>query len=419
MKKRYIWLIAITTSSALLALLYMQALYFQEVIEICADQFDLQAQRSMRKVARDTDESLKILPAYDDLTLKERVNGENIDSRLRRALRENGIDVGYHFRVTAVDGREIYRCSDYQPVGGAKEYTQELFIHSPKAQMGVLRIYFPERRKYILETVHYMVPVVILILIVLVMFIITIWVAFHQKRLSEIKNDFINNMTHELKTPISSISLAAQMLADTSMPKTEQSLQRLSGVIVDETRRLRFLVDRVLQMSMFDRHEAATFKMKELSANTLISDVVSTFRLKVENTGGSLTADLADGATDIMADEMHLTNVIFNLMDNAVKYRDENRPLQLQVSTRIDGEHLYITVKDNGIGLHHDDLKKIFDRFYRVGTGNRHDVKGFGLGLAYVKSVITGFGGHIHAESEYGEGTRFIIKLKLANKNNQ
>lgn len=411
MKKKYIWLIAIITGGALVALLSLQTLYFQEVLEICSEQFDLQTQRSMRKVARETDETLAQTPGYEDLTIDERVNGLQIDRRLHQVLTENGIDIPYHLRVTTTDGREIYRCSDYQPVQGGKEYKLDLYIHSPKAQMGVLYVHFPERRKFILETVHYMVPVVVLTVLVLLMFILTIWVALRQKRLSEIKNNFINNMTHELKTPISSISLAAQMLNDSSMPKSPQMLTHLSGVINDETRRLRFLVEKVLQMSLFDGHKSATMRMEELDINTLVTDVVGTFRLKVENAGGKLAACLCKEEAIITADEMHLTNVLFNLMDNALKYRDTERPLQLTVSTISHADHLTIVVADNGIGLRREDLKKVFEKFYRVGTGNRHDVKGFGLGLAYVSGVVKAHKGSIHAESEFGKGTRFIIKL--------
>lgn len=416
MKKRTIGLIATVTGVALIALLSLQTLYFGEVLEICAEQFDLQAQRAMRKLARELEHEQELLPAWGELSIDERINGAEIDRMLRANLRENGVDIGYHFRVTTSDGREIYRCSDYKPAGIAREYVQELFMNSQRQQMGVLRVYFPDRGKYVLETVHYMVPVVVLTVLVLIMFVITIWAAFRQKRLSEIKNDFVNNMTHELKTPISTISLASQMLGDNSMPKSPDMVAHLSTVISDETRRLRYLVDRVLQMSMFDRYQAATLKLQPLDVNTLIGDVVSTFRLKVENSGGGITAHL--DATDpiVEADEMHLTNVVFNLLDNAVKYRDPERPLVLRISTQSDEHHLTIVVEDNGIGLKREDLRKVFDRFYRVSTGNRHDVKGFGLGLAYVRSVVSGHGGTIHAESEIGQGTRFVIKLPMSGK---
>ncbi len=227
------------------------------------------------------------------------------------------------------------------------------------------------------------------------------------------KNDFINNMTHEFKTPISTISLAAQMLNDASVRKSPTMLQHISTVINDETKRLRFQVEKVLQMSMFDK-KTGTLRMQDVDANVVISNVVNTFRLKVEKYGGKInTAFDADDAI-VNVDEMHFTNVIFNLLDNAFKYRKEDAPLELTVTTRdIAQDRLEIVVGDNGIGIRKEDLKKIFEKFYRVSTGNRHDVKGFGLGLAYVHKMVTLMGGEIKVESEPGKGTRFIIVLPL------
>ena len=227
------------------------------------------------------------------------------------------------------------------------------------------------------------------------------------------KNDFINNMTHEFKTPISTISLAAQMLNDDSVRKSPTMLQHISGVINDETKRLRFQVEKVLQMSMFDKQKG-TLRMQDVDANLVISNVVNTFRLKVERYGGKITTSFNAEDAIVNVDEMHFTNVIFNLLDNALKYRNEASPLELKVETRdVARDRLEIVVADNGIGIRKEDLKKIFEKFYRVSTGNRHDVKGFGLGLAYVHKMITLMGGEIKAESEIGKGTRFVITLPL------
>lgn len=187
-------------------------------------------------------------------------------------------------------------------------------------------------------------------------------------------------MTHEFKTPISTISLAAQMLNDDTMRKSPTMMQHISTVINDETKRLRFQVEKVLQMSMFDRQKA-TLKLQEVNANQLIQNIVNTFKLKVEKYGGRIDARLDAEIADVKVDEMHFTNVIFNLLDNAVKYRRDDCPLQLTVATRsLPGDKIEISIADNGIGIKRDDLKKVFEKFYRVSTGNRHDVKGFGLG---------------------------------------
>ena len=183
--------------------------------------------------------------------------------------------------------------------------------------------------------------------------------------------------------------------------------------INDETKRLRFQVEKVLQMSMFDR-QSANLKLQEVDANVAIANIVHTFKLKVEKYGGSLAADLNAEDSIVAVDEMHFTNVIFNLLDNAVKYRREDEPLRLKVTTPdLPGRRLRIEIADNGIGIKKEDLKKIFEKFYRVSTGNRHDVKGFGLGLAYVNKMVRELGGEISAESEFGHGSKFIIVLPL------
>jgi two-component system phosphate regulon sensor histidine kinase PhoR len=217
-------------------------------------------------------------------------------------------------------------------------------------------------------------------------------------------------MTHEFKTPISTISLAAQMLQDPAVGKSPAMFKHISGVINDETKRLRFQVEKVLQMSMFERQKAV-LKRKELNANDLITGVVKTFALKVEKNNGSITTDLNSECPWIFVDEMHFTNVIFNLLDNAVKYKKPESELNLHVRTWDESGKLYISIEDNGIGIKKENLKKIFDKFYRVHTGNLHDVKGFGLGLAYVKKIIQDHKGTIRAESELNVGTKFIIVL--------
>jgi two-component system phosphate regulon sensor histidine kinase PhoR len=246
----------------------------------------------------------------------------------------------------------------------------------------------------------------------LITFIFTIYIIFRQKKLTEMKNDFINNMTHEFKTPISTISLAAQMLKDPAVGKSPQMFQHISGVINDETKRLRFQVEKVLQMSMFDKQKA-TLKMKEIDANEMIAGVINTFTLKVERYNGKITSSLDAEDSVIFADEMHITNVIFNLMDNAVKYKRPDEDLLLDIRTWNEAGKLMISVQDNGIGIKKENLKKVFEKFYRVHTGNLHDVKGFGLGLAYVKKIIQDHKGSIRAESELNVGTKFIIALPL------
>jgi signal transduction histidine kinase len=279
--------------------------------------------------------------------------------------------------------------------------------------MGVLKVHFPEESKPLSKVLGFMFPPLLFTIILLVTFITTLVLVFRQKKLTEIKNDFINNMTHEFKTPISSISLAAQMLADDSVKKTPQMMTRLTSTIMDETKRLRFQVEKVLQLSLYE-NQKANLRPREVDINELIAGVVHTFALKVEKHGGKIITNLKADNPIINVDDMHFTNVIFNLMDNAVKYKSDAQ-LELKVSTWNEDNNLFISIQDNGIGIKKEDLKKIFEKFYRVHTGNVHNVKGFGLGLAYVKKIINDHNGSIYAESELGIGTKFIIKMPQEN----
>lgn len=358
---------------------------------------------------------LKIISQASNRPIHERADSAVVGSYLRSALDNSGLDLPFEFAVVNRNGAIMYKTSGYNVMSVDQEdiFVQTLFPNDPVSKINYLRVFFPTKKDYIFTSIKFMIPSFIFTFILLVIFLCTIIIVFRQKKLTEMKNDFINNMTHEFKTPISTISLAAQMLNDDSVRKSQTMLQHISTVINDETKRLRFQVEKVLQMSMFER-QRATLKLQDIDANVAIANIIHTFKIKVEKYGGRLAAELnAENAT-IHVDEMHFTNVIFNLLDNAVKYRREDEPMELVATTNeISGNRLEITIRDNGIGIKKEDLKKIFDKFYRVSTGNRHDVKGFGLGLAYVKKMVHELGGEIRVESELNVGTKFIIILPL------
>ena len=351
-----------------------------------------------------------ILYQASERPLKERINFKLLDQDIRAELLNNGINIPYHVTVSTADGREVYRCPDYTEEGLAYTYSQVLFRNDPSSKMGVVRIHFPDINSYIFSSIRFMIPSVVFTIVLLITFIFTIVIIFRQKRYTEIKNDFINNMTHELKTPIASISLAAQMLNDKSINKSEAMMQHLGGVINDESKRLRFLVEKVLQMSMFDRKKAV-FKKKRLDLNEMVENAAHSFSLRVEHTGGKIYTEIEAVDSTIYVDETHFQNVVFNLMDNAVKYRKQESPLDIYIKTWNEGNKLFLSIRDTGMGIKKENLKKIFEKFYRVHTGNLHDAKGFGLGLAYVKKIVDLHKGEIHVESEYGKGTKFTISL--------
>lgn len=353
-----------------------------------------------------------VLYTTSEKPIEQRINFSVLDHDLQTELLSNGIDLPFHFTVSTSDGREVFRCADYAETRKGASFSTILFRNDPPSKMGVLRVYFPEYGKYLAGAVTFLIPSIVFTLILMLTFIFSIYIIFRQKKLSEVKNDFINNMTHELKTPISTISLAAQMLGDGSVTKSPEMSKHISTVITDETKRLRFLVEKVLQMSMFDRQNTS-LKLRDINVNEVVTSVVRTFELKVQRYDGTLEANLEATTPTIVGDDMHITNVIFNLLDNAVKYRRDDVNLDLKVHTWNESGKVCISVSDNGIGIKKDDQKHVFDRFYRVHTGNKHDVKGFGLGLAYVKKIVGDHHGSIRVESELGVGTTFIITLPL------
>ena len=344
--------------------------------------------------------------------INQRVDFNVLNDYLSLELASNGLYLPYIFMVVDKDNRMIYQSGSItKPLKAVDIVTQPLFAGDPPPKRHYLKIYFPTKKDYLTSSVSFFVPSILFSFILLVTFTFTIYTIFRQKKLSEMKNDFVNNMTHELKTPVSTISLAGQMLKDSDIVKNPDVFKHISGVINDETKRLGFLVEKVLQISLFEK-QRATLKLKEIDANDLLVSIANTFALKVEKFGGNIDVDLEAENSTIYADEMHITNVLFNLLDNALKYRKKNVPLQLMARTRSDNNKLYISIEDNGIGIKKEHLKKIFDRFYRIPTGNVHYVKGFGLGLAYVRKIIEDHGGTIRAEQEEKfTGTKFIITL--------
>lgn len=352
------------------------------------------------------------LKESDSKEISERVNFEDLYNILQKVLVNNGVQLPFYYSIVNKEGKIIYRCnkSNYQNQSGksGNAYTQKLFPSEDSSNGAYLQITFPTKQNYILNSMSLLLPSILLVLVILCIFIVAIIIIFRQKQLNNMKNDFVNNMTHELKTPISSISLASQMLQDPSVGKTPQTLQHISNVIRDETKRLSLMVEKVLQISIFEK-DKSMLKLNEMQINGLIMDIINNFSLKVTSKGGQITSKLNATHDIALIDEVHFTNIIFNLLDNALKYCD--KPLLLTIETWNEKDNLLISIEDNGIGIHKEDQKRIFEKFYRVSTGNLHNVKGFGLGLAYVKKIITEHRGTIKVESEPNIGTKFIITI--------
>ena len=274
-----------------------------------------------------------------------------------------------------------------------------------------LHVLFPGRNKFLYGELGWILGAsVILILILIITFYYSIKTILVQKKLSVVKNDFINNMTHELKTPISTIGLASEMLNDDSISTTEKQRKIYITMIRDENKRLGTLVESVLQSAVIERGEL-TLKPEKLEMNEIIQEVATNFEIQVNQRGGKVNLKLNAAHDFVNGDKVHLSNVLFNLLDNANKYSFDTP--DITISTGNTTDKIIISISDKGIGINKDNQKKIFERLYRIPTGNVHNVKGFGLGLSYVKAVIEKHTGEVDLTSEPGKGSTFTITLPL------
>lgn len=272
-----------------------------------------------------------------------------------------------------------------------------------------LSVYFPGQKRYLLSSMWFMLLISLSFMLTLIFsFYYTISTIFKQKKLSEIKNDFISNMTHEFKTPISTISLACEVLSDKSIEKSPERVNTYVKMIGDENKRLSLLVENILQTAILDKGQLK-LKIQGIDIHNLIDQTITNIKLQVENKEGKISTELKAKNAVIEADRVHVTNIIFNLIDNALKYSGDHP--EIRISTTSDSEGIFISVKDNGIGISKENQKRIFDTMYRVPTGNIHNVKGFGLGLSYVKAVVEKHGGSISVNSELGKGSTFTVYL--------
>ena len=301
-------------------------------------------------------------------------------------LKEKEVQMPFVYAVYHEGKEPIYQSEEFSEYEAYKYYRTTLLPGGVFNKPTLIGIYFPQERKHYVKSMGIMGWSSFLItLFVLTLFSLSLYIIFKQKRLSEMKNDFVNNMTHELKTPISTISLASQMLNDRSIPDEQKNLAHISKIIQAESKQLGFQVERVLQMAIFD-HGELKLKLGEINVHEIIETVAQNFLLQIDKRKGKL--EFLPEAEDplITGDNMHITNVISNLMENALKYTKQTPMITL--NTKNEADAIVISVIDNGIGIGKEDQKRIFDKFYRVPTGNIHNVKGFGLGLSYVKLIV-------------------------------
>ena len=271
-------------------------------------------------------------------------------------------------------------------------------------------ILFPSKDSYIFSKMGIWIFSSSIILIIMIFFAYTINVILKQKKLSETKNDFINNITHEFKTPISTISLSAEVLLDPSIISNPERLTNYAKIIKEENTRLKNQVDKVLQLATLNK-DTLQLDNEPINLHELIQQSIKSFSLIIEEHNGQMTSSLLADKFEILGDKIHITNTIHNLIDNAIKYSSE-KP-EVKIETHNYKGFIEISVQDNGIGIPLESQKHIFDKFYRTPTGNVHDIKGFGLGLNYVKTIVEAYGGSVKLNSKINVGSTFVIKLPI------
>ncbi len=343
--------------------------------------------------------------------VKARISNELLDSLIAEAMVAKGIKTPYYYAVSRQDlGEKIQftNAAAQLPEVLRSEFKMHLFPADIFRSPYMLHLYFPKKNIFLIKKIWLLLSTsIVFTLLIIFCFVFAVKVIFKQRQLSEITNDFISNMTHELKTPVATISLACEALLDPDMRKLP-SVQRYLYAIKDENTRLSNQIERVLQIARLDRKD---FKLKPslVDLNQIIRTAVKNIALQVDDRGGHITLSLQANRSIIEADEVHLTNIIHNLLDNANKYSPTKPEISISLSHMAQG--VKIVVFDKGQGISKESLAKIFDKFYRVPTGNVHNVKGFGLGLSYVKTTVEAHHGKISVKSEQGKGSSFTVML--------
>lgn len=346
--------------------------------------------------------------------VEDRIDESVLDSLLAFEFSKKGINTSYEYGVycPARNLMVYQKTGDYLTELLKDSFGFLLFPDDVNLNPSYLVIYFPNETTFLLVQMWGLLMIsVILILIIIFTFFLTINTIIKQKKLSEMKNDFINNMTHEFKTPVSTISLACEALSDKELKKSEELYQNYINIISEENNRLGNMAEKILQSAILEK-DHVSLKFEIIDLHTILKEVIKNISMQVEIKDGKINTDLKAVSSKINGDKVHLSNVFINLLDNANKY-SQSKP-EITVETENSRESIIISIKDKGRGISKADQKKIFDKLYRVHTGDLHDIKGFGLGLTYVKVIVEEHRGKVSLESEPGQGTTFFVTLPLS-----
>lgn len=376
-------------------------------------EFDVNSQRTIEKVE---EKSEMVTVVLNELFSKERKLENRIDERqlqtlLSASLQNQGIDIGFDYGV--IDGEDqdivLSNAKGHKNELMRSEFRTNLFTRDIIPSANYLTVYFPDQHTFLLGKIWFsLASSVLLVLVIIGIFWYAVYTIMRQKKISEIKNDFINNMTHEFKTPISTVSLACEALQDDDVNKSDLFLKRYLSIIEAENKRLGLQVEKVLQMATLDKKDFK-LKLETLNVHEVIDQALENINLQIEKRDGTIRKELGATRNEVVADEVHLTNIVYNLLDNANKYSRE-KPV-ITISTENQNGGIIVRIADKGIGMPKEVMHRIFEKFYREPTGNLHDVKGFGLGLTYVKTMLDALGGTIGVNSDVAKGSTFEIYL--------
>jgi two-component system, OmpR family, phosphate regulon sensor histidine kinase PhoR len=364
---------------------------------------------------------------FRPVTIGQRFDVEEIRAKFKKAFLQNGLkEIKFEFGIGSFDKYDniVFEkitpnlIIELQDSSNNFSFNRSLAALSGTAGENlsteeILFVVIPDIKNLVLKSLRWRIITSILFtIIILAAFFLTVRTMLRQKKLGEIKNDFINNMTHEFKTPIATISLAVDAMRNEKVISDREKLGYFSGIIKEENQRMNRQVETILKASQLERQEV-DLNLKPVHVHEVIKDVVDNFALQLESKNGKVEMQL-NAANDLIdADEVHFSNLVNNLVDNAVKYAKDNVPPLIKLTTQSNGKNFTIRIEDNGIGMNRETVKRIFERFYRAHTGNVHNVKGFGLGLSYVKTMVEAQHGDIKAESTLGKGSTFTVDLPL------
>ncbi len=427
MNRRFIIITIISMTIALIGLMGIQIYWIQSASSIKEANFRRSVNEAMVKVIKKIEhlEKTKSMRAGQDervlsfsrhLPYDSILSMPELDSLIRLQLNFRGVDTRYEFCIYKPERQEFLmeRSSVFRKELIEKGNAFVLFQSDIYTSPEYLLIYFPREKQFLLTELWGMLLIsIILIIVIVYSFTYTITIIFRQKRLSEMKNDFINNMTHEFKTPISTISLACEALGDKDLRGSADMLENYISMIRDENRRLAGMAEKILQTAVIDKGQLK-MNLEKTDLHEIIQAVIRNLRIQVEIKDGEIIRNFMASRSRIEGDKVHITNLVYNLLDNANKYSPRKPTIRIHTENVSNG--IVLTIEDNGIGIGKAEQKKIFDKLYRVPTGNIHEVRGFGLGLSYVKAIVDEHHGKISVESEVNKGTKFKVFLPFVIK---